>query len=62
MLECQRHLFDVPREIAYFNCAAFSPFLLSVAEAGHGAVQRRVHTWEINSTELADGADRARAL
>ena len=62
MLECQRHLFDVPREIAYFNCASFSPFLRTVAEAGHGAVDRRVHTWDINSTELADGADRVRAL
>ena len=62
MLECQRHLFDVPREIAYFNCAAFTPFLLSVAEAGHGAVTRRGHTWKINSEELADGADRARTL
>ena len=62
MVDCQRHLFDVPREIAYFNCAAFTPFLLSVAEAGHGAVTRRVHTWKINSEELADGADRARTL
>ena len=62
MLECQRHLFDVPREIAYFNCASFSPFLRTVAEAGHGAVDRRVRTWDINSTELADGADRVRAL
>ncbi len=62
MLECQRHLFDVPREIAYFNCAAFSPFLLSVAEAGQKAVARRVHTWDIHAAELADGADRTRAL
>jgi selenocysteine lyase/cysteine desulfurase len=62
MLECQRHLFEVPRQIAYFNCAAFSPFLLSVAEAGREAVDRRVHTWEINASELPDGADRARAL
>lgn len=62
MLACQRHLFDVPRDIAYFNCAAFSPYLLSVAEAGRAAVARRVHTWEINAAELADGADQARAL
>ncbi len=62
MPECQRHLFDVPRGIAYFNCAAFSPYLLTVAEAGRAAVARRVHTWEINSAELAGGADQARAL
>ncbi|MDA1100749.1 MAG: aminotransferase class V-fold PLP-dependent enzyme [Proteobacteria bacterium] len=62
MLECQRHLFDVPREIAYFNCAAFSPYLLSVAEAGQTAVARRVHAWNIDAAELADGADQARAL
>lgn len=62
MLECQRHLFDVPRDIAYFNTAAFSPFLLSVAEAGNRAVARRVHTWEIDSGELADGANQVRAL
>ncbi|MBT6983123.1 MAG: aminotransferase class V-fold PLP-dependent enzyme, partial [Rhodospirillaceae bacterium] len=62
MLECQRHMFDVPREIAYFNCAAFTPFLLSVAEAGRAAVERRVHTWKINSTELPEGANQARAV
>ena len=62
MPECQRHLFDVPRNIAYFNCAAFSPYLLSVAEAGRRAVARRVHTWEIDAAELAAGADQARAL
>ncbi|MDE0944678.1 MAG: aminotransferase class V-fold PLP-dependent enzyme [Alphaproteobacteria bacterium] len=62
MLECQRHMFDVPRDIAYFNCAAFSPFLLSVAEAGQRAVQQRVHTWKIHSADLADGADQARGL
>ncbi|MFP6747731.1 MAG: aminotransferase class V-fold PLP-dependent enzyme [Alphaproteobacteria bacterium] len=62
MLECQRHLFDVPREIAYFNCAAFSPYLLSVAEAGRRAVARRVHVWNVHSAELPHGADRVRAL
>jgi selenocysteine lyase/cysteine desulfurase len=55
-------MFDVPREIAYFNCAAFTPFLLSVAEAGRAAVERRVHTWKINSTELPEGANQARAV
>ncbi len=62
MLECQRHLFDVPREIAYFNCAAFSPYLLSVAEAGQRAVARRVHVWDVHSSELPHGADQARSL
>ncbi len=62
MLECQRHRFDVPRHIAYFNTAAFSPFLHTVAEAGRAAVDRRLRIWEVSSSELPDGADQARAL
>ena len=29
-LASQRHLFDIPRDIAYLNCAYFGPFLKTV--------------------------------
>ena len=30
----QRHLFDLPRDIAYLNCAYMSPLLTAAVEAG----------------------------
>ncbi len=35
-LESQRHLFDIPPEVAYFNCAYNSPLLI---EAGRVLVE-----------------------
>ena len=34
MLENQRHLFDIPPSVAYFDCAYLSPLLRRVREAG----------------------------
>jgi hypothetical protein len=34
MIPSQRHLFDIPEDIAYFNCAYMSPLSHSVFSAG----------------------------
>src|SRR5690606_28228194 len=34
LLECQRHLFSLPADVHYLNCAYMSPLLRSVEEAG----------------------------
>ena len=34
MIPCQRHLFDLPDDIAYLNCAYMAPLMHSVVEAG----------------------------
>lgn len=43
MLDCQRHLFSLPDNIHYLNCAYMSPLLKSVEEAGiNGIVKKRL--------------------
>lgn len=61
-IDCQRHLFDLPREVAYLNCATFSPFLKSVEAAGQLGLARRVRPWTMDRPAYALEADRARAL
>ena len=38
MLSCQRALFDIPREVCFFNAATYSPLPIAVQEAGHEVV------------------------
>ena len=47
IIECQRHLFDIPDDIAYFNCAYMSPLMHKVAAAGQQAVTRKANPWRI---------------
>jgi len=44
-LENQREKFDIPADIRYLNCAYMSPQLLSVAEAGVRALNRKNQPW-----------------
>lgn len=48
MLPSQRHLFDIPREVAYLNAAAWSPLPLAVQEAGRRGVARKGRPWELD--------------
>ncbi|BDG71334.1 aminotransferase class V-fold PLP-dependent enzyme [Roseomonas fluvialis] len=48
MLACQRHLFDIPREVAYLNAAAWSPLPLAVQEAGREGVARKGRPWALD--------------
>jgi selenocysteine lyase/cysteine desulfurase len=46
-IPCQRHLFEIPDEIAYFNCAYMSPLLRTVRETGERSVARKSRPWEL---------------
>jgi hypothetical protein len=37
MIANQRSLFDIPHDIAYFNCASLAPLMCSATEAGRKA-------------------------
>lgn len=54
MLASQRALFDIPRDVAYFNAAGWSPIPKAVAEAGRAGALRKAQPW----TLPADFADR----
>ena len=40
-LPVQRELFDIPDDVAYFNCASLAPQLKAAGEAGAAALARR---------------------
>ncbi|MFC2008619.1 aminotransferase class V-fold PLP-dependent enzyme [Chloroflexota bacterium] len=58
----QRHLFDIPKEIAFFNCAYYSPQLNeSMNRLLFGAVEKS-HPWERTTDHFFDDADTIRTL
>lgn len=62
MIPCQRHLFDLSREVAYFNCAYMSPLMTHVAKIGRTSVTRKTRPWEIRPADFFSGPERARSL
>lgn len=60
MLASQRHLFDIPRDVAYLNAAAWSPLPLAVQEAGRMGVERKTHPWDVDPTLPGRVIERAR--
>jgi selenocysteine lyase/cysteine desulfurase len=61
MIPCQRHLFDIPDDVAYLNCAYMSPLMKPVIEAGTAGFVRKAHPWEITPAKFFTGADEFRA-
>ena len=47
MIPDQRHLFSIPREITYLNCAYTAPLLKAAEEAGKKAVAAKAAPWQI---------------
>jgi len=62
MIACQRHLFDIPEDISYFNCAYMSPLLKSVVSAGQEGVNRKAQPWRITPPDFFSTPERAREL
>jgi selenocysteine lyase/cysteine desulfurase len=62
ILPCQRPLFDIPEEVAYFDCAKMSPLLKSAGEAGRAGLMRKAHPWELRAEHWFDESERVRAL
>jgi selenocysteine lyase/cysteine desulfurase len=62
LIPCQRHLFEIPEDVAYFNCAYMSPLLKRVREAGEAAVGRKSRPWEIAPADFFTGLAETRNL
>jgi selenocysteine lyase/cysteine desulfurase len=60
-LENQRHLFDIPRDVAYLNCAYMSPLMRQVRDAGLRGLERKCHPWEITARDFFTGSESLRA-
>ena len=61
MLPCQRHLFDIPEDVTYLNCAYMSPLMRPVIEAGNAALARKAHPWELTPDQFFTGSEEFRA-
>lgn len=58
----QRHLFDIPPEITYLNCASYSPLLRNVVAAGEIGLARKAHPWEPIFRDAEAEVEQARGL
>lgn len=60
MLGDQRHLFSMPDDVTYLNCAYLAPQLRAVSEAGHAAVALKESPWEVTPQSFFTGSERLR--
>jgi selenocysteine lyase/cysteine desulfurase len=60
-LGSQRHLFEVPEEVAYFNTANMSPLLAAVRKAGRAGLARRAAPWLVAAADWFEDVERLRA-
>lgn len=60
MLPCQRELFDIPRDVCFFNAAAWSPLPRAVQDAGRNAVARKGQPWKLDGAFFQAQYERAR--
>ena len=61
MLPSQRHLFDIPRDVCYFNAAGFSPLPLATQAAGRAAMGRKGQPWKLEASFANSQHERARS-
>lgn len=62
MIDNQSHLFDIPEDVIYLDCAANSPFLKTVKQAGDWGLNRKYHPWEIDRTAFVREGEEVRGL
>jgi selenocysteine lyase/cysteine desulfurase len=60
-LQSQRHLFDIPDDVTYLNCAYMSPLMHRVREAAIEGLTRKCRPWEISARDFFTGSDALRA-
>jgi selenocysteine lyase/cysteine desulfurase len=59
-LSSQRHLFDIPADVAYLNCAYFPPMPRPVREAGRRALEAASSPWQVTPADFFDPGERLR--
>ena len=61
-LESQRHLFEIPPEIAYFNCAYNAPLLVESAKVLVEGALSKCQPWQRKPNDFFDDAEQFRKL
>jgi selenocysteine lyase/cysteine desulfurase len=62
MLPNQRHLFDLPDDVAYLNVAYTAPLLRAAAEAGRAAIRAKENPWTVTSNDFFSSVETVRDL
>jgi selenocysteine lyase/cysteine desulfurase len=62
LIECQRDLFTIPRDVTYLNCATMGPQLRSATAAGLEAVHANSAPWLRTPPDWFTGPERLRSL
>lgn len=57
----QKHLFDLPDDVTYLNCAYMSPQLLEVERIGVQQASRKNHPWNISIDDFFQPVDALKA-
>jgi selenocysteine lyase/cysteine desulfurase len=61
-LPSQRHLFDIPADVAFLNCAYMSPLPKASVAAGERGLKRKQNPWGIAPRDFFTGSEAVRAL
>lgn len=61
-LPSQRHLFDIPRDVAWLNCAYMSPLMNAAVAAGESGIRRKARPWSITPPDFFGEPEETRAL
>ena len=62
MIPNQRHLFDLPDDVAYLNVAYTAPLLHTAAGAGRDAIRAKENPWTINTAHFFNSVETVRKL
>lgn len=57
MLPCQRSFFEIPEDIAFFNCAFLGPLPKAARIAGERAIAAKAHPWTLESQDFFDSSE-----
>jgi len=61
-LPSQRHLFDIPDDVAFLNCAYMSPLPRASVMAGERGLRRKLHPWNIAPADFFTASEVVRGL
>lgn len=62
MIPNQRHLFDLPEGVAFFNCASRAPLLTASKTAGEAGIGRKLQPWTYDPARGPAEAEELRGL
>lgn len=61
VLPSQRHLFDIPEDVAFLNCAYMSPLAHRVVAAGERGLRAKGRPWEISTADFFSDVETVRS-